>query len=133
MKLKKIRNTTIASPTLKSQSCISLLHVIIPIRRILIPAIIHTHPAVKSKTCLLTLNPIFPCFEFTKILFLSRLNLYIRSFFSASSSLISLLRKTDKIVRNTTIPPKTANSSKLGSNTVFKISDAINISSPNNK
>ena len=57
---KKRRNTTVASPILKSQYWESVSHVIIPILRILTPAIIHTTPAVISNTFLFTPYFMFP-------------------------------------------------------------------------
>lgn len=59
-KQKKRRNTTVASPILKSQYWESVSHVIIPILRILAPAIIHTTPAVISNTFLFTPYFMFP-------------------------------------------------------------------------
>ena len=56
------RKTTVASPILNIQSWELFNHVMIPIRNILIPAVIHTAPAVMSKICLLT--PYFIRFTF---------------------------------------------------------------------
>lgn len=54
-------------------------------------------------------------------------------FSSLSNSFISLLRNTDRMVLKTTIPPNRANSFKVGSNTVFKISEAIRNSKPRSR
>ena len=53
-------DTFVASPILKSQYWESVSHVIIPILRILTPAIIHTTPAVISNTFLFTPYFMFP-------------------------------------------------------------------------
>ena len=65
MSTKNNRKTTVASPILNIQSWELFNHVMIPIRNILIPAVIHTAPAVMSKICLLT--PYFIRFTFFAI------------------------------------------------------------------
>ena len=62
MSTKNNRKTTVASPILNIQSWELFNHVMIPIRNILIPAVIHTAPAVMSKICLLTPYFMFPFF-----------------------------------------------------------------------
>lgn len=59
-KQKEEKEQTVASPILKSQYWESVSHVIIPILRILAPAIIHTTPAVISNTFLFTPYFMFP-------------------------------------------------------------------------
>ena len=54
-------------------------------------------------------------------------------FSSSASSFISLFRKTDNTVLTITTPPKIASSSKVGSTTVFSMSDAIRNSNPNKR
>lgn len=54
-------------------------------------------------------------------------------FSSSANSFISLFRKTESIVLTTTTPPKMANSSKLGSTTVFSMSEAIRNSNPSKR
>lgn len=49
----------IASPALNNQSCESLCHVTIPMRRILNPATSQTIPAIKNRVRLLTRKLIF--------------------------------------------------------------------------
>ena len=54
MSTKNNKKTTVASPILNIQSWELFNQVMIPIRNILMPAVIHTAPAVMSKLCLLT-------------------------------------------------------------------------------
>lgn len=51
----------------------------------------------------------------------------------SASSLISLFKNTESTVLTTTTPPKIASSSKVGSTTVFRMSDAIRNSSPSKR
>ena len=83
MSTKNNRKTTVASPILNIQSWELFNHVMIPIRNILIPAVIHTAPAVMSKICLLT-----PSSERSKSDFLAAISRYAQT---SSQFLISSL------------------------------------------
>ena len=52
---------------------------------------------------------------------------------SSANSLISLFKNTERTVLTTTTPPKIASSSKVGSTTVFSMSEAIKNSNPSKR